>query len=1009
MSRWNPLRTVWIACVAVAFPAATPVLALNPNHQITQYVHRIWQAQPGLSQTSIYAVTQTHDGYVWLGTQSGVVRFDGNRFSPVEALQQASLGDIWARAIEEDTAGRVWITANDFSLIRLDRGDVKVFTEQDGLPSKEFSCLVPGPNGEMWACTSGGLVRFRGDQPEYFPFPQPFIGRPITACRGSDGKIWTGAGSVVTSWNGSSYTRIALRSVGGDRVMRSLVCTGQEVWMGTDSGLVRLKDGQETLYTTKNGLADDVILSLAEGQDGVMWAGTRNGFSRLRNGSFESYGYRDGLSQNAVFAVREDREGSLWVATKNGLNQFLDGAATRYTRSEGLPSDDMGPLFEDHRGVLWAGTLDGGLARFNGRRFVSIPSLSSGKISTLEESADGALWAGTDHGLKRLDDGQVTATYGVEQGLPSARIQSLFRDHAGNLWVGTTRGPAVFRNGRFLPPPGLPENHSESGDLYAPIAAIGQTSDGAMLFAVEHGSVYLLKDGGLRKLDFDSAPGVPQLPARFGDVNAIYTDPDGVVWMGMQGAGLAILRDGKLSRFLVRDGLFDGEIYGFVPETSDRLWMACSNGFFSVSRAELFKFAEGKIHKITSSPYSPLDGLRTVQGTPGVQPVGTRTRDGRVWFSSSVWLLAFAPDQGRRGIVPPVMVESVTVNGASVPPQKFLTLKPGQDSVAFRYTALTLLAPQRLTFKYLLEGYDQNWTEAGARREAFYTNLRPGKFRFRVVACGGIVPCNEATVPVQFEILPQVYQRVWFYPLCVAVLGLLVWLAYNIRVRQLREQFVLILAERSRIARELHDTLIQGFSGITMQLHAFAGRLRSPLEQQALGEIIRDAGICLQETRRSVAGLRAGTGSSSGLAAAIADAARNLTQERGLRLKLNLDDVRQELPAEVKYNLLCIAQEAITNSIKHADAHLVEITLRYSGGELQLAIRDDGRGIARGQAQGADEGHYGMIGMRERATQMRADFDVSSASGSGTTISVRLPLTKETPVAVPPSRIQVPG
>lgn len=994
MGRSKSVRSTWIVGAAAILLASAPILALNPNHQITQYVHRIWQAQPGLSQTSIYAVSQTRDGYIWLGTQSGVVRFDGIRFSRVETLPQASLGDIWARAIEEDTAGHVWITTNDTNLIRLSKDSAgnyveKIFNEKDGLPTKDYSCLVPGPRGEMWACAITGLVRFQGEEFDFHAFPERLKTRPITGCRASDGTIWAGGGSELHTWNGSAFARIALRSVSGDLAIRSVLCNGQDVWVGTAKGLIRLRDGKENLYTTKEGLADNVILSLAQGPNGEIWAGTRNGFSRLRNGAIESYGYREGLSQNAVFAIREDREGSLWVATKNGLNQFLDGAATRYAKSEGMPSENMGPLLEDRRGILWAGTLDAGLARFNGRRFTPVPSLAAGRITTLAESADGALWAGTDRGLQRLEDGQVKASYGVEQGLPSARIQSMFRDHDGKLWVGTGRGPAVLRNGRFAIPEGF------GGELAGPIAAIGETRDGAMLFAVEHGSVYFFKDGRLQRLDPDPNQTTPGLTQAFQDVNAIYTDPSGVVWMASNG-GLAIWRNGKLSRFLVRDGLFDSEIYGFVPETADRLWMACSNGFFSVSRAEVFKYADGKARQIVSSPYSPLDGLRTVQGTPGVQPVGTRTRDGRLWFSSSVWLLAFAPDAGIRNVPPPLAVEAVTVNGTSMPADQPLTLESGHNSVEFRYTALTFLAPQRLTFRYLLEGYDKNWTEAGGRREAFYTNLPPGKFRFRVAACGGIVPCNETTKPVAFEVLPRFYQRIWFYPSLAVALALLVWTIYRVRVRRLRDQFVLVLAERSRIARELHDTLIQGFSGITMQLQAFTSRLRTTEERQALGEIIRDAGICLQETRRSVAGLRAGTASSSGLAAAIADSARQLTEERGLRLKLHLDDVHQDLPAEVKYNLLCIVQEAITNCIKHADARTVEVSMAYAGGELRLAVIDDGRGIARGQSNGA-EGHYGMVGMRERASQIGAEFEVSSNPGFGTTVSVHMPVTRDVP------------
>ena len=994
-----PRASIARAAAALLVLATAPLFALNPNHKITQYVHRIWQAQPGLSQTSIYAVTQTRDGYLWLGTQSGVVRFDGVRFSPVASLQQASLGDIWARTIEEDTAGNVWITANDFSLIRIGKQDAKVFTEKDGLPTKDFSCLIPGPAGEIWSCTANGLVRFHDSQFDVHESPGLFSIRPVAGCRMSGNTIWIGGGSTLASWNGSRFSRTPLRTVSGDVAIRALLCTDDEVWVGTGKGLIRLKDGEEELFTTREGLADNVILSLARGQDGIVWAGTRDGFSRVRNGAVESYGYRDGLSQNTVFALRGDREGSLWVATKNGLNQFLDGAATRYNRGEGLPSDNMGPLLADRWGNLWAGTRDAGLAVFNGRRFSRVAGLAAGRITTLGESADGSLWAGTDEGLKRLEDGQVQATYGVEQGLPSARIRSLFRDHAGRLWVGTGKGPAVFEQGRFLPPPFPP---GALAGLAAPISAIGETRDGIMLFAVEQGGVYFLQSDGLHPLESEQRPAMPPLR----DVNAIYTDPEGVVWIGANGAGLAMWRDGKLSRFLVRDGLFDNEIYGFVPDTQDRLWMACSNGFFAVTRSQVFKFAAGKAPKIASAPYSPLDGLRTVQGTPGVQPVGTRTKDGRVWFSSSVWLLALDPDQGARRTAPPVMVEEVTVNGTDFAPDQPLRLNPGKASVDFEYTALTFLAPQRLSFRYLLEGYDKGWTEAGNRRAASYTNLPPGKFRFRVIACGQIVPCNEAANPIVFEIPPQVYQRAWFIPVCIAALGLLVWMIHQVRVRRLRGQFVLVLAERSRIARELHDTLIQGFSGITMQMQAFANRLRSSGDQHELNEIIRDAGICLQETRRSVAGLRAGTGSSSGLAGAISDAARQLTEERDLRLKLSLDDRHQELPAEAKYNLLCIVQEAITNCIKHSGARTVEVALACSGKDLRLSIRDDGRGIIRGATNGADGGHYGMIGMRERATQMGADFEVASAPGQGTTVSVRMPVTREVPVASPQGRLE---
>ncbi len=981
--------------LVLALGCANSAFGLDPNHKLTQYLHRTWQTQAGLSQASIYVVTQTHDGYLWVGTQSGVVRFDGVEFKPVRALQQKALGELWARAMVEDTVGRLWITTNDFQLVRISGSDVKVFTEKDGLPTRDFSCLVPGTGGDMWACTASGLVHIQGDNVDVHEAPEQISTRPIIGCRATDGKIWVAGGEVLAAWDGSAFTRVALKSVSGNREMRSLLCGDDGVWIGTGKGLVRYNAGDEKLFTEKDGLADDGILSLAHGQDGSVWVGTRNGFSRVRNGSIDSYGYRDGLSQNTVFGVYEDREGSLWVATKNGLNQFLDGAASRYDRSEGLPNDNMGPVFQDRRGTLWSGSLDGVLSRFNGRSFTVAANFPRMRINVLADDSAGDLWAGTSQGAIHLEDGRVKEIFTTAQGLPSNQVRSLFRDHAGNLWAGTQNGPAVFQGGRFIQVPFLAK------ELPFPIVAIGETRDGGMLFAPERGSVYAFAEGGVRKLEVPTGALPP-----FQDINAIYTDRDGIVWMGANGTGLAMLRDGKLTRFLVRDGLYDNEIYGFVTDAQDHLWMACSKGFFWVDRKELLKFADRRVAKIASTPYSPLDGLRTIQGTPGVEPVGVRTKDGRLWFSTTGWLLAFASDQGiRTGPVPPLVVENMTIDGKDVEPSGSKTLGPGRANVAFQYTALTFLAPARLNFRYMLEGYDRDWTNAGSRREAFYTNLPPGKFRFHVVACGPFVACNDIGTALDFEVAPQFYQRAWFIPLCLAVAAGLAWLAWRFRVQQLREQFVMVLAERSRIARELHDTLIQGFSGITMQMHAFTNRLTATEDRQALGEIIRDAGICLQETRRSVAGLRGGTGSSSGLAAAISDAARQLTQERDLRLKLNLDDRQQELPAEVKYNLLCIVQEAITNSIKHSGARTIEVTLACSANDLRVSVRDDGRGMSRGEGNGR-AGHYGMVGMKERASQIGAELDLSSAPGQGTKVSVHMAVVPRAPLPAHEGRLE---
>jgi signal transduction histidine kinase len=448
---------------------------------------------------------------------------------------------------------------------------------------------------------------------------------------------------------------------------------------------------------------------------------------------------------------------------------------------------------------------------------------------------------------------------------------------------------------------------------------------------------------------------------------------------------LRLLKDGKLTTYLIRDGLFDGEIYGIVADDQDRLWMACSKGIFSVPRGDLLRFAAGDLKKITSTPYSPTDALRVIECKAGVQPAASITTDDHLWFSTIRGLIMFDPHMQRRVPAPPIVIEEVTVNGELLSPAEIEKLAPGPKNLEFRYTGLSFLAPTRITFRYMLEGFDKSWINAGTRREAFYTNLPPSTYRFRVAACNSDGVCNEAGSTAPFKLASHYYQRIWFFPLLAVLIAAAVWLAYQLRMQRLREHFQLILTERNRIARELHDTLIQGLSGITMEMQALAARLKAPHERATLAEIIEDAGTCLRETRRSVAGLRSG---ASGLASAIEQAARHITEAKDIRLKLKLENKATGLAPDIEYNLVRIAQEAVTNSVKHSGARNVEVILGFTPKALHLSVKDDGAGFAD---KNGKSGHYGLIGMKERASHIGADLDLASAPGRGTTISVVLP------------------
>src|ERR1700733_985107 len=518
--------------------ALSPAFGLDPTRTLTQYVHRIWQGQQGLPQATIYSIVQTHDGYLWLGSQTGLIRFDGVRFETLENIRHSTPPNLWIRSAMEDANHALWIATADAGIFRMDGESIAHYSKAEGLSSDSITCLATAKNGDIWACTDGGVARIHGGKLTVLS------NNPArAACEANDGTMWGGGdGASLNSWDGSKFTAHRIQKLPADASIRALECSGDDLWVGTTAGLVRIGKSGEQLLTSKDGLADSRILCLGESQEGGLWIGTRNGFSRLRNGEIESYRPQEGLSQSTVYSMFEDAEGSLWVGTKNGLNQFFSARALPYTMNEGLPSNDTGPILQDRRGNIWIGTLGAGLARFEGKRFqvtTSKQGLASNTIYSLAEDHDGALWAGTTSGINRLRNGKVDASYSTAQGLPSADIRALFFDHAGTLWAGTEKGAAVLAGGRFTPPKNIP------AELKGPIAAINEDRDGRVYLATEPDGVYFYQTGAAQELLQDGAS--------IHDADALYIDPDGLLWIGTEGGGLRLLDHGKMTTFFVRD------------------------------------------------------------------------------------------------------------------------------------------------------------------------------------------------------------------------------------------------------------------------------------------------------------------------------------------------------------------------------------------------------------------------------------------------------------------------
>lgn len=987
-----------------------PAFSLDASKHLTQYVHRIWQLPQGLPDATVNSILQTEDGYLWLGTEAGLVRFDGVRFSLVDDMNQGPLKHNWVRALLQDRQHGLWIGTNDAGLIRLDNGVATQLAPGEDLARANVQCLVAaqqagGPEGagqqqgDLWACTSNGVAHLTQGKLAVYRAAQGLATLNVRAgCAAADGTLWFGGdGSDLSAWNGSQFATHHLTSMPAYGAVRSLLCSPDgTLWIGTTNGLIQYQAGRERLFTEKDGLADDWVFCLLQ-TGKTLWIGTKNGFSRLREGSantrgVESFRTEDGLSQSTVYSLYEDREGSLWVGTKRGLNQFIDGRSIPISMSEGLPSNHTGAILQDHRGTIWVGTLGAGLCRFEDGRcqiLTAKDGLAGNYIYSLAEDNAGDVWVGTGTGLSRLRNARVYQNYFTADGLPANRIHFLSRGHAGGLWVGTDRGLTLYRDGKFTQPPGVQEASRPS------ILGGGENASGDFLAATEAG-ISLYRNGAFHPFAPDDTP--------LRQIDTVYTDPDGLVWMGTFGSGLRLLHrrsDGqvKASSFFMRDGLFDNDIYGIVPDSQDRLWMASSKGIFSVNRSDLRRFANGEIQKLVTTPYSPLDGLRTIECQPNVQPAAWRMHDGRLWFSTIRGVLVIDPTKLQRNSpVPPVVIEGVTVNGQSEVPDHIQTLPPGRRDLEFQYTALSFLLPTGINFRYILEGYDSKWTEAGNRRVADYTNLPPGQFRFRVTACNSDGVCNQTGSAVSFALARHYYQRIWFFPLCAVLVAAGILVGWRQRVKTLSRHFDIVLAERSRIARELHDTLIQGFSGITMGMQAVSMGLPPGEEQHQLKELIHDAANSLKQARESVAGLRGVREADAELSGAIAEVAGQITKSKGIGLKLKLEQGATDLGAEVEYNLLRIVQEAVTNSIKHSGARNIEVGLHCTPQQIGLSIRDDGQGFDE-----ADDltrlGHYGLAGMRERASEMGAEFELRTAPAQGTTISVRVPRNQRAKVA----------
>ena len=971
--------------------SAVCLSALDPGHRATQYAHSSWSQRDGQVLGMVHAVTQSVDGRLWVGTEFGLFRFDGVAFSSEElpGTKQVMEQEIEALAPAKD--GGLWIGTRSGLSYWKDQ-ELKQYQASSGAGGPGVSSIVVDHTGTVWAGTAGfetgGLCRVQAGRLRCLSTDDGYEGRAVLAmAEDLSGALWVASVNGVYGWNAGDLRRY------GQGTFSAIAPSGDgTVLVRSKDGLQELLDGRFVDYALEDAGAGPQARVLLTDHDGALWIGTTGqGLLHQYQGRTDRFTRADGLSGDTVLSLFEDREGNIWVATDRGLDRFRDLPVTTFSKREGLSVD------------------------------------TAGSVSAARK---GGVWLGTTQGVNRVADGRITS-YHVRDGLPTETVGSLIEDRFGTLWVDTERGLVFLQGGRFqrLDLPG--------GESIRAVAAAAEDRDGALwlsdldlgLIRIEGKRIARVipssEFGGRRAwaLAADRETGGLLLGfeqggvARYADgrlqgeyatkgaVAEIQVDRDGTVWVATEG-GLAQLREGRVTTLTMASGLPCERIHAMVEDTRRGLWLDTPCGLVRISRHELDAWSADPEVKIQPSVFGARDGMHLRATWSGYFRGAAKSTDGRLWFPEFDGVAVVDPEHLRRNeLAPPVRIESVLVDQVAHTIQSGMDLPPISQGLEISFEAFSFVDPEQVRFKYKLEGYDEDWQDVGGRRRALYPSLPPHDYRFRVIAANNDGVWNNVGAAVDFSVAPTFYQTAWFRIGSGAGIVVLVWAVCRIRMRRLEAalsmRFEERLRERTRISRELHDTLLQNISGFALQLDGLTKVVTAPLSaKEHLRELRQEAESWLHEARELVWDLRTQASDRDDLAMVIGQIGQQLTEGKDIQFRIGVSGTRRNVQGDTQRNLLRIVQEAVRNAASHSNGTKIDVQLSYpSADRVRIQICDDGRGFDL-EAASQKSGHMGLATMRERAQSIGADLQISTSPGRGSTFVIQSP----TGLATEPSK-----
>lgn len=985
------LRTFCFGVLLAVFGLghAPAAWALDGRKLISQYVTHDWSTEHGLPDNNIQEVVQSTDGYLWLGTQkSGLVRFDGARFEPWLADSADSGDGVSIRALCETADGSLWVGTDGSGLFRFQGKQRTRYGKSDGLPDDHIRVLHEDRAGVLWIGLNGrALAQWNSKQFVVVPVPEDGPAAVVDFCEDREGGMWL-AGDGLWYFKDGQFTnlqkKLGLRPLRFTSVRES---RDGGIWVGTMRGLLLLQGGDVRTYLEVDGLSDEQVRTLHLDREGNLWIGTNSGLDRFRDGKFTRCLTKDHAPYDLVYSIFEDREGSLWIGTNGGLTRLRDDKFFNLTTRDGLPQNLIAAAVEAPDGSLWLASRTRGIARSEDGEttiYDKQKGLARDSMRCIHADRQGTIWAGTQNGgLTRIANGAVS-TLGTEGELNSRLVTAIQGDPEGQLWLLVEEG-TLFRymNGTFN------RLAAAEGLVGMKVEAIHLGMGGGFWAATEAG-LNLRQSSRWRNFPFPE--GLKGKPVR-----SLYEDMDGMVWLCFASAGLVRFAEGKFTRYRAAQGLFDHSPYAVLEDSRNNLWMSSGKGVFRIGKEDFTRLDRGEIEKLDCVSFSEADGMSSRRCSRAGFPLATKLCDGRLCFPTDRGLAIVDPENlPQNPVVPPVIVESIFVDHHRFQPDRIERLGSKTKDVEIQYSAISLRGADKVAFKYRLEGFDEDWIDAKTRRVAHYQNLAPGRYRFQVIAANEDGIWNQEGAAFAFVKEPLLHQTAGFYVLCGSLIAAAVGLIFWSRFARAKRHFAAQLEERTRIARDLHDTLEQGLVGISMQLNLAAARLsrsqgvgRKHLEKARY--MLR---LTMADARSAISNLRNGSSKHKDLMSEFARIADELALGSSLRLVTHEQGDPVKLAPFAEDTLIRIAQEAMTNVLKHAGATTIQLDLVNEPAQMTLRIRDDGCGFDMAPIAGRSESGYGLLGMRERTEKLGGALTISSAPSQGTLIEVVLPRTR---------------